>query len=137
LGGRGRRISEFEDSLVYKLSSRTARAIQRNPISKNKIKQNKTKQKQKQKPKNPKPKPKNQKPKKPLSRAGKMAQWLGTLGDLPEDQKFNSQHPHGNSQLSVTLAPEDPTPSQRHTCRQNTNACKNKDKTLCMKDVAS
>jgi hypothetical protein len=35
LGGRGRRISEFEASLVYKVSSRTARAIQRNPVSKN------------------------------------------------------------------------------------------------------
>jgi hypothetical protein len=34
LGGRGRRLSEFEASLVYKLSSRTARAIQRNPVSK-------------------------------------------------------------------------------------------------------
>jgi hypothetical protein len=34
-GGRGRRISEFEASLVYKVSSRTARAIQRNPVSKN------------------------------------------------------------------------------------------------------
>jgi hypothetical protein len=32
-GGRGRRISEFEGSLVYKVSSRTARAIQRNPVS--------------------------------------------------------------------------------------------------------
>jgi hypothetical protein len=34
LGGRGWRISEFEASLVYKVSSRTARAIQRNPVSK-------------------------------------------------------------------------------------------------------
>jgi hypothetical protein len=48
--GRGRQISEFEASLVYKVSSRTARAIQRNPVSKqskttqNKTKQNKTKQ---------------------------------------------------------------------------------------------
>jgi hypothetical protein len=33
LGGRGRRISEFEDSLVYRVSSRIARAIQRNPVS--------------------------------------------------------------------------------------------------------
>jgi hypothetical protein len=52
LGGRGRRISEFEASLVYKVSFRTARVIQRNPVSKNKTKQNKTKQnktKQKQK----------------------------------------------------------------------------------------
>jgi hypothetical protein len=43
LGGRGRRISGFEASLVYKVSSRTARAIQRNPVLKNKTKQNKTK----------------------------------------------------------------------------------------------
>jgi hypothetical protein len=35
LGGRGRWISEFEASLVYRVSSRTARAIQRNPVSKN------------------------------------------------------------------------------------------------------
>jgi hypothetical protein len=32
-GGRGRRISEFEASLVYRGSSRTARATQRNPVS--------------------------------------------------------------------------------------------------------
>jgi hypothetical protein len=36
--GRGRWISEVEASLVYKVSSRTARATQRNPVSK---KQNK------------------------------------------------------------------------------------------------
>jgi hypothetical protein len=29
---RGRWISEFEASLVYRVSSRTARAIQRNPV---------------------------------------------------------------------------------------------------------
>jgi hypothetical protein len=34
LGGRDRQISEFEASLVYKVSSRTARATQRNPVSK-------------------------------------------------------------------------------------------------------
>jgi hypothetical protein len=34
LGGRGRRISEFKASLVYKVSSKTARATQRNPVSK-------------------------------------------------------------------------------------------------------
>jgi hypothetical protein len=44
LGGRGRQISEFEASLVYKVSSRTARAIQRNPVSKNKKTKTKTKQ---------------------------------------------------------------------------------------------
>jgi hypothetical protein len=48
LGGRGRWISEFEASLVYKVSSRTARAIQRNLLSKNKnkTKQNKTNKQQ-------------------------------------------------------------------------------------------
>jgi hypothetical protein len=34
LGGRGRRISEFEASLDYRVSSKTARATQRNPVSK-------------------------------------------------------------------------------------------------------
>jgi hypothetical protein len=36
LGGRGRRISEFKTSLVYRVSSRTARATQRNPVWKTK-----------------------------------------------------------------------------------------------------
>jgi hypothetical protein len=36
LGGRGRQISEVEASLVYTVSSRTARAIQRDPVSENK-----------------------------------------------------------------------------------------------------
>jgi hypothetical protein len=47
LGGRSRQISEFETSLVYRVSSRTARATQRNPVSKNKnkTKQNKTRPK--------------------------------------------------------------------------------------------
>jgi hypothetical protein len=40
LGGRGRRISEFKASLVYTVSSRTARSTQRNPVWK---KQNKNK----------------------------------------------------------------------------------------------
>ena len=35
MGGRGRWISEFEASLVYRVSSRTAKTIQRNPVSKN------------------------------------------------------------------------------------------------------
>jgi hypothetical protein len=38
LGGRGRQISEFEASLVYRVSSRTARAIQENPVSEKKKK---------------------------------------------------------------------------------------------------
>jgi hypothetical protein len=34
LGGRGRQISEFEASLVYRMSSRTTRGTQRKPASK-------------------------------------------------------------------------------------------------------
>jgi hypothetical protein len=34
LKGRDKWISEFEASLVYRVSYRTARAIQRNPVSK-------------------------------------------------------------------------------------------------------
>jgi hypothetical protein len=36
LGRQRQRISEFEASLVYRVSSRTDRAIQRNSVSKNK-----------------------------------------------------------------------------------------------------
>jgi hypothetical protein len=38
-GGRGRWISEFEASLVYRVSSRTARATQRNPFSGEKMRE--------------------------------------------------------------------------------------------------
>jgi hypothetical protein len=51
LGGRGKWISEFEASLVYKVSSRTARATQRNPVLKKQNKQTKkkkTKEKEKE-----------------------------------------------------------------------------------------
>jgi hypothetical protein len=51
LGGRGRWISEFKASLIYRVSSRTARAIQRNPgWEKPKGKQKTNKQKQNKKP---------------------------------------------------------------------------------------
>ena len=45
LGGRGRWISEFQASLVHRVSSRTARAIQRKPVSKRNQNPNKTKPK--------------------------------------------------------------------------------------------
>ena len=38
-------LLEFEASLVYRVSSRTAKATQRNPVSKKKSKTNKTKKK--------------------------------------------------------------------------------------------
>jgi hypothetical protein len=44
LGGRGRWISEFETSLVYRLSSRIARATQRNPVSRKKKRNEKKKE---------------------------------------------------------------------------------------------
>ena len=55
MGGRNRQISEFKASLVYRVSFRTARATQRNPVSKNNIKW-----------------------------ARKMTQWLRALIALPE-----------------------------------------------------
>jgi hypothetical protein len=51
-GGRGRRISEVEASLVYRVSSRTAKATQRNPVSDQKTTtttKKKTKKKKKEK----------------------------------------------------------------------------------------
>jgi hypothetical protein len=50
LGSRGRWISEFEASLVYRVNFR---ATQRNPVLENKTKQNKTKQNKTKKKKNP------------------------------------------------------------------------------------
>jgi hypothetical protein len=44
-GCRGRQISEFEASLVYKVSSRTARATRKNKKQKTKTKQNNNKKK--------------------------------------------------------------------------------------------
>jgi hypothetical protein len=44
LGGRGRQISEFEASLVNKVSSRIARATERNPVSKKGKKKKKRKE---------------------------------------------------------------------------------------------
>jgi Sec-independent protein translocase protein TatA len=64
LGGRGRWISEFKASLVYRVSSRTTRATQRNLVSK--TKQNKSKQASKQA--NKQTNKKQQKKKRPLLR---------------------------------------------------------------------
>ena len=38
--------------------------------------------------------------------------------------RFNFQHPPDSSQLSISPVPGHPTPSHRHTHRQNTNAHK-------------
>jgi hypothetical protein len=60
-------------SLLYRVSSRTARATQRNPVSK-------TKKQKKGNPVSKKQKEKNKK----KARAGEMAQWLRALSALPE-----------------------------------------------------
>jgi hypothetical protein len=44
LGGRGRQISEFKASLIYRVSSRTARTRQRNPVSRGKKKKTEKKE---------------------------------------------------------------------------------------------
>jgi hypothetical protein len=53
LGGRGRRISEFKASLVYRVSSRIDKATQRNPVLKNQPTNKQTNKKQKEKQKKP------------------------------------------------------------------------------------
>jgi hypothetical protein len=75
LGGRGRQISELEASLVYRVSSKTDRATQRNPVLK------------KQKTKKQKTKKQKTKRKKGLAYPyiKEMAQRLKTLAALPED----------------------------------------------------
>jgi hypothetical protein len=46
LGGRGRQISEFKASLVYKVSFRTARATEKPCLDKTKKKKKKKKEKE-------------------------------------------------------------------------------------------
>ena len=66
---RGREISEFKDTLVYKVSSRTARATQRDPVSKTKQQQIKTHK---------------QTNKRIVFQAGEMAQRVRALTALPK-----------------------------------------------------
>jgi hypothetical protein len=49
LGGRGRWISEFKASLVYRVSARTARDKQKNPVKKKKKKKRKEKKRKEKK----------------------------------------------------------------------------------------
>jgi hypothetical protein len=61
LGGRGRWISEFKAILVYRVSSRMARATQRNPVSKERKKKKRKKERKKKKRKEKKRKKKERK----------------------------------------------------------------------------
>lgn len=55
--------------------------------------------------------------------AGEITQGLRALVALPRGPGFNTQHPHGTSQLSVTTLPGDLTPSHRQTDRQAKHHC--------------
>jgi hypothetical protein len=79
LGDRGRRISEFEASLVYRVSSRTARVTQKNPVSKNQKKEKKGKK-----------------------RGWRDGSSVKSTDCSSKGPKFKSQKPHGGSQPSVT-----------------------------------
>jgi hypothetical protein len=51
------------------------------------------------------------------SSAGKSTGWSS------QGPRFNSQQGHGSSQVSVTPVLGASIPSQRHTCKENTNTC--------------
>ena len=85
MGGRGRWISEFEATLIYRVSSRTARAIQRNPVSKKKRKEKKRKEKKrKEKKRKEKKRTKKRKDlyKKTVVSALHMSTWKVEAGEL-------------------------------------------------------
>jgi hypothetical protein len=58
VGGRSRGISEFEASLVYRVSSRTTKTTQKNPVSEKKKRKEKKRKEKKRKEKKRKEKKK-------------------------------------------------------------------------------
>jgi hypothetical protein len=102
LGGRGSQISEFKANLVYKVSSRTARATQRNPVPKNKKQNKQTKNQKKQKKKKQKQKNKKQKTK------------PGSGGSF-----LSSQHSGGRGRrISVCLQNKNKKPNNKNQRRK-------------------
>jgi hypothetical protein len=85
LGGRGRRISEFEASLVYRVSSRTARATQRNPVSKNQKPKERKKERKKERREEKRREEKRREEKREKNEPGEVAQHQKALAALPED----------------------------------------------------
>jgi hypothetical protein len=83
VGGRGRRISEFEASLVYRVSSRTAKATQRNPVSEEEKKKKRKEKKRKEK-----------------KRKEKKRKGVHTKQSMPPHQAIHSSPPMANSVLS-------------------------------------
>jgi hypothetical protein len=88
LGSRGRRISEFEASLAYKVSYRTAKATQRNPV---------LKQTNKQTNKQTKTKKTGSKSNKKLRGGCRDGSVVKSTGCSSRDPEFNSQQLHGGS----------------------------------------
>jgi hypothetical protein len=86
LGGRGRWISEFEASLVYRVSSRTA---QRNPVLKNhKKKERKEKKRKEKKRKEKKRKEKKRKEKKRKEKKGRLGKVLMNSSCIQEQATY-------------------------------------------------
>jgi hypothetical protein len=75
LGGRGRWISEFEASLVYRVSFRTARAIEK-PCLEKKRKRKRKKKKKKTKKRKEDENPKTGRPEKPTLKTQSKEQQL-------------------------------------------------------------
>jgi hypothetical protein len=109
LGGRDRQISEFEASLVYRVSSRTARAIQRNPVSKNQTKPNKQT--------------------KSIEWASKIAQQIMADTTEPDDLSLISRihKVEGENQLPKVVLK-----SLLHTCLHSKKTKHNKTKSQCV-----
>jgi hypothetical protein len=98
LGGRGRRISEFEASLVYRVSSRTARATQRNPVSK------KPKTNKQTNNKNLTNQPKNKQTKKPTLNQGHPGERKGgKVGRRGEEEKRGRERNKAKDQFKSNV----------------------------------
>jgi hypothetical protein len=101
LGGRGRRISELEASLIYRVSSRTAKTTQRNPVAENQKKKKKKKQ--------------NKTKKETLYMSGgKMVQWIKCtrMRTLPRARTHTHTHTHTHTRICThTHTPGCTTPT--------------------------
>jgi hypothetical protein len=98
LGGRGRRISEFEANLVYRVSSRTARAIQRDPVSEKKEKRKKRKEKKRREEKRREEKRREEKRKEKKRKEKKRKE-----KKRKEKKRKEKKKPHKNTKLEDVM----------------------------------
>jgi hypothetical protein len=82
MGGRGRQISEFKVSLVYRVSSRRAGATQRNPVLQNQKPTNQTNKQTKQTNKQQQQQNQPNQPTKQTNKNKKRQSRLGETGQL-------------------------------------------------------